>query len=166
VTRVADATGIDYDYVSPLPLLEPDRDRAPLPRPPRERWPVASAEPRLTLGLRPATAAALAAWDGYLFDRDAPLARPERALLASRAAAHACDAAGVERHGAAEPSDERAARLAAFADRLSLTPWASSAADLDGLRAVGLDDAALLDAIGTVAYQSARSRIDLALAAS
>mgnify|MGYP000033995590 CR=1 FL=1 len=36
--------------VSPLPLLEPDRDRAPLPRPPRERWPVASPEPRLTLG--------------------------------------------------------------------------------------------------------------------
>jgi uncharacterized protein YciW len=166
VTRVADATGIDYDYVSPLPLLEPDRAREPLPRPPRERWPHGSRSPRLTLDLRPATAAALAAWEEYLFDRDVPLARRERRLLAARAAGHACDAAGTARHGAGEPAGEREARLAAFADRLSLAPWTTSAADLDALRAAGLDDAALLDAIGTVAYQSARSRIDLALAAS
>lgn len=166
VTRVADATGIDYDYESPLPLLEPDRDREPLPRPPREAWPAPATEPRLSLALRPASAAALAAWDAYLFDRDAPLARGERALVAGTAAWHACDAAGVDRHGRRAPTNERESRLADFADRLGLAPWTSSPTDLDGLRAIGLDDAALLDAIGTIAYQSARSRIDLALAAS
>ena len=53
-------------------------------------------------------------------------------------------------------------RLAAWAERLARTPEQSSEADIDELRAIGLDDRAILDAILTVAYFSFVNRLVLA----
>src|SRR5690348_13500384 len=43
LTRVADASGIEFDYASELPEFQPERAQQPAPRPERDRWPVAAA---------------------------------------------------------------------------------------------------------------------------
>ena len=57
----------------------------------------------------------------------------------------------------------REAALAEFAEKLTRTPAAMSAADLDRLRAHGLDDRALHDATQVVAYFNYINRIADAL---
>lgn len=166
VTRVADATGIEYDYESPLARLEPDRAKAPLDRPSMDAWPRANKAPRLSLALRPATQEALGRWRAYVFGRETPLTKRERTLLAHTAAFHCCDAAGAEEHGSEQPQGERDARLVEFAKKLTLAPWQTTDADLDRLREAGLDDRALLDVIGTVGLQNVLSRTRLALDAA
>lgn len=49
--------------------------------------------------------------------------------------------------------------LCAYADKLTRNPAAMSAADVDALRAVGLDDVAIHDAIQVVAYFNYINRI-------
>ncbi len=58
------------------------------------------------------------------------------------------------------------AALVAYADKLTLTPWAMTSDDLAPLRALGLDDADLLDVICVIAQQNAFSRLAHALAAA
>jgi uncharacterized peroxidase-related enzyme len=55
------------------------------------------------------------------------------------------------------------AALCAFAEKLTLTPSAMQAADLEALRAHGLDDVALHDATQVVAYFNYINRIADAL---
>jgi alkylhydroperoxidase family enzyme len=159
--RAADGTGLDFDYESPLPRLQVNRRREPAPRPDPGAWP--RAEPRLARSLRPGTMASIEAWRAYLFERSDVLPRRERALIARTAAFHLCDAAGVEAHAGAAPETARERALAAFAEKLTVTPWRMEEADLAPLRAEGLDDLGILHAIAGVGLQNVLSRLTLAL---
>lgn len=158
LTRVADASGIEFDYVSPLPAFEPERGREPAPRPARESWPVAAAEHR-TLPSFPATSEAWQRWHAYVFDSDEPLTRRERGLLASAAAQETCDRTRADELAGHTPGDDREARLDAFARKLSRGPWSMGPADLQSLRDLGYPEPALLHAISVVALQNAESRL-------
>lgn len=96
-----------------------------------------------------------------------PLSRAQREALAvvvSRA--NGCDycvghhaAALAQLPEGAEPLDPR---LASWAERLARNPEGSTAADIDELRSLGMDDRAILDAVLTVAYFSYVNRLVLA----
>lgn len=159
VTRVADATGIEPDYPSPLPRLSVDAAREPLPRPDRARWPATARAPVPALPLREGTRAALDRWRAYAMERDAPLSRREREVLARVVAELLCDSGACDVLGEADPRTPREHALAAYATALTLTPWRMGAADLAPLRALGLEDRALLDAISLIALQNDLSRI-------
>lgn len=161
LVRAADGTGVEADYPSPLPRFEVERDRAPIPRPERDAWPI--TKPRLPLSLRPATEAALSAWRAYAFADGAGLSARDRAVLAHTAAHALCDARGAAEHPAPSLDDPRESALAAYAEKLTITPWGMSATDLTPLRALGLDDRALLHVIATVGLQNTLSRLHLAL---
>ncbi|MFO0757921.1 MAG: hypothetical protein U0359_15600 [Byssovorax sp.] len=165
LARIADGTGIDFDYESPLPRIVIDRDRPASPRAAREDWPAPNPAPKRSLSLRPMTAGAMGALRAYVYERDAPLSLRERALLGRTAALALCDGPGSLAFAADEPAGAREACLAAYADRLTRTPWKVGEADLNELRAHGLDDRGLLDVISIVAAQNAFSRVRLALEA-
>ena len=84
-------------------------------------------------------------------------------MLASAAAL--CDAGASARFGDAAPTTARERALTAYGSRLTLAPWSVGAADLEPLRAEGLDDLALLLVITVIAQQNAISRFHHALAA-
>lgn len=159
-TRVADATGIEFDYTSPLPSFEPDSCRVPAPRPSRETWPVAE---RRDFVRRPRLLAAWRRWREHVLGSPAPLDRRERRLVAVVAAEECCDAAGVAALAGESPGDPAEEQLVAFARRLSRQPWAMGPDDLEGLRAAGYSELALLHAISVVAVQNADSRLALML---
>ena len=160
LNRVADATGIDFDYESPLPRIPIDRARDPHPRPPPAAWPRPPAV--FALADRPQTAERFTAWRQLLFDRDQPLTRRDRRLVARAAALATCDAAGAHALATGEPTTPREHALVAYADLLSRAPWRLGAADLAPLRAAGLDDRALLDLITVASFQNTASRLTLA----
>ena len=165
-TRVADGTGIEFDYDSPLPRLSIDRSRAPLPRPPPDTWNPAVDGSRLAVFPRRAFAQpVLEQWHSYHFDRDALLSRHERRILARAAATELCDPGTVAAFDDAIPRTPRERALAAYAAKLTLTPWAVGALDATLLRAEGLDDPAILAAITLVAHQNTLSRMHHGLAA-
>jgi alkylhydroperoxidase family enzyme len=160
LTRVADATGIEYDYASDLPRIQVDTAREPVPRPPTDEWP----RPEHRLDLAPAEVRkAIDAWRGYALRPTATLDARDRAVLARASAFHTCDAAGVEAFAEGEPRSAREAALAAFAEKLTVTPWRMAEADLAALRVLGLDDRDLLHAIALVGLANALSRLTLAL---
>src|SRR5262249_50696908 len=108
---------------------------------------------------RSRTAESLAHLHAYVRAPSAALSARDRAV-AGRAAAHAlCDAEGARSWDDAEPAGVREAALAAYAEKLTLTPWAMREADLAPLRAESLDDRGLLDVIGLVAVQNMESRV-------
>lgn len=159
LNRVADATGIVFDYATPLPPMPVERKREPYARPPRAAWPHPTSV--FALADRPVTAQRFAAWRRYLLEREQPLSRRERRLVAGVAALATCDEAGAAAL-AVEPSSAREIALAAYADRLSRAPWQLGEADLAPLRAHGLDDRALLDVISVASSQNTASRLTLA----
>ena len=94
-TRVADATGIEFDYETPLPAFKPDRGQVTATRPDR---PGSSGQPA---GRRPRPRhqqlqGAWESWRAYALDADKPISRRERRLLASVAAEEAADWAGAQ----------------------------------------------------------------------
>lgn len=152
LTRVADASGIELDYASPLPVFRPDRDSQPAPRPDRESWPVVGAEHRtLTQPWRH--------WHDYVFDSDEPLTRRERRLLANAAAQECCDRWRADELAEYTPRDDRDTALDVFARKLSRRPWHMGPADLQALRDIGCAEPAVLHAISVVALQNAESRL-------
>jgi len=159
LNRVADATGIDFDYQSPLPAMPVDRGREPVPRPPVSGWPRRPAA--FALSDRPLTAERFASWRRHLLGRDAPLTRRERRLVAHAAALATCDAAGAAALDAGAPSSPRERAMIAYADLLSRAPWRLGAPDLAPLREHGLDDHALLDLLTVAAFQNTASRLTL-----
>jgi alkylhydroperoxidase family enzyme len=165
VTRVADGVGIEFDYESALPRLQVDTTVEALPRPDIEAWPTLNPTPELTLHHRPSTEAAFARWREHAFERDAPLGRRDRAVLGRAAAFAVCDGDGVRSFADAAPGSPREIALAAYATKLTLTPWRMTEADLGALREEGLDDAGILDVVSVVALQNTLSRIRLALGA-
>lgn len=164
LTRVADASGIEFDYDTPLPRFEPEVDREPEPRPAdRDTWPVVPAGRRTFVRL-PGLIESWQRWREYVFDSDEPLSRRERGVLARTAAEETCDRWRAEELAECRPRDERERLLARFAGKLSRAPWRMRPADLDELRAAGYPEVALLHAIATVALQNAESRVAMALA--
>jgi alkylhydroperoxidase family enzyme len=147
-TRVADATGIEFDYPTPLPAFEPDTCRVPASRP------AAASVPARTLPRSSALRAAWQTWREYVLESDQPLSRRERRLAAATAAE---DPEVPERTPADEP-------LVAFARKLSREPWTMQPADLDTLRAHGYPEPAILHIISVTAHQNATSRLWTGLA--
>lgn len=162
LNRVADAVGIEFDYESPLPRAAVNAAREATPRPPRAEWPRPGILGMELAALRPQTAEALARWREYALAPRGPLDGPAKRACAAAAAGALCDAATVDELAAA-PRDARDEALAGYAAKLTATPWRMGPADLDALRAHGLDDRALLDAIATVSIQNGLSRARLCL---
>ncbi len=158
LTRVADASGIEFDYATPLPAFTPERDREPAPRPDRESWPVLGAELR-TLPSLPDLSEAWSRWHAYVFDSAEPLTRHERRVLARAAAQECCDRTRADELADAPPRTATETLLDAFARKLSRQPWRMTPADLQALRDAGYAEVALLHAIAVVALQNAESRL-------
>jgi alkylhydroperoxidase family enzyme len=158
-TRVADATGIEFDYETPLPAFQPDLSQDTAPRPDR---PGASGQPE---GTRPRPQYprlrdAWETWRTYELETDEPISRRERRLLATVAAEEATDWEGVRLLGGPADGDER---LIEFARKLSRQPWRMVAGDLERLRAAGYSEVAILHVISVVAHQNADSRLAIGL---
>ena len=117
------------------------------------------AAPVELLALLPDAPAAWDRWREYLFDGPLSLPPATRERLAEIAAAAACD------RSLAGPGADLADPLERFADTLSRAPWSVGQADVDALRATGLDDLAVLHAVAVVAFQSAESRLRIGLSA-
>lgn len=156
-TRVADATGIEFDYLTPLPAFEPDLRQVTPPRP--VRAPLSRPHPGSRR--RPAYQRLQEAWESwraYVLESDKPLGQPERRRLAGLAAEEAADwvtAEALGGLGSVEGGDE----LAGFARKLSRQPWRMEAGDLEKLRASGYSEEAVLHVISVVAHQNADSRL-------
>jgi alkylhydroperoxidase family enzyme len=164
-TRVADATGIEFDYPTPLPAFEPDLRQVTPPRPGHPRQPYPDAEYRRHPRHQPLQAA-WESWRAYVLEADEPLSRRERRLLASVAAEEAADWEGARAFSEPESPESGAGQLAGFARKLSRQPWRMEADDLARLRACGYSEEALLHVISVVAHQNADSRLVAGLRAA
>lgn len=167
-TRVADATGIEFDYPTPLPAFEPDLCRVVAPRPARPGPPAEDVGCRP----RPRDRQLRSAWDSwrtYVLEADGWLSSRERRVLAAVAAEETADWQSAEdledlkEPGPIAGGDDE---LTGFARKLSRQPWRMEAADLDRLRASGYSEPAVLHAISVVAHQNADSRLTAGLAAA
>jgi alkylhydroperoxidase family enzyme len=164
-TRVADATGIEFDYLTPLPAFEPDLRQATAPRPSRS---ASSGRGAVRGRRRPRWRPFRTAWEswrGYVLEAEAPISRRERRLLASVAAEETTDWEGAEALNGIERAADGDDLLIGFARKLSRQPWRMEAGDLAELRAAGYSEAALLHVISVVAHQNADSRLALGLRA-
>lgn len=153
LNRIADAVAVplDYDVRHAPPPTDPSVPaRAPAPAP-------VIGEPALSLAQRPASAAAIEAWQSYLFDRDAPLSRDERAQIRGWVAAWEGDP-----RFSAPAGDPDLHRLA---EVVTLAPWQLGDHVFAPLRARGWDDAKLFDAVATASTSGMISRIHVALVA-
>jgi alkylhydroperoxidase family enzyme len=161
-TRVADATGIEFDYPTPLPAFEPDLCQVTAPRPDRPGSPAPDAGGH-RLPRQPQLLQAWESWRAYLLDSEEPLSRRERRLLATVAAQETTDWVGAEALDGLASGRDGDEPLIAFARKLSRQPWAMQAADLDGLRAAGYPEQAVLHVVSLVAHQNAYSRLAIGL---
>jgi alkylhydroperoxidase family enzyme len=164
-TRVADATGIEFDYLSPLPAFEPDVHQAVSPRPSQS----GSSEPGTGAGRRrpryQPLRQAWQSWRSYVLESDKPIGQRQRWLLACVAAEESADgdqAGALGGFGSLTADDDEVVR---FARKVSCEPWRMTATDLERLRSVGYSDEALLHIISVVAHQNADSRLTAGLRA-
>ena len=164
-TRVADATGIEFDYTTPLPAFRPDLRQVTVSRPGRSvsSRPAAGSRPRPR---HPTLQRAWESWRSYVMEADEPLSRPERRLLACVAAEETTDWDGAE--ALSEPRSAAGSDdvLAGFARKLSRQPWRMHGEDLERLRASGYSEVAVLHAICVVSHQNADSRLVVGLRAA
>jgi alkylhydroperoxidase family enzyme len=167
-TRVADATGIEFDYETPLPAFQPDLSQVTASRPSRPGSSGASGQPagsRRRPGY-PRLQAAWETWRAYELETEKPIGLGERRLLASVAAEEATDWEGAEALGGLQFLADADERLVGFARKLSRQPWRMVAADLEGLRAAGYSEEAILHVISVIAHQNADSRLAIGLGAA
>ena len=163
-TRVADATGIEFDYPTALPAFEPDLGQVTAPRPDRPVSFSSTGEGRQ----RPRLGGLQAAWDSwraYVMESDEPISQRERRLLAAAAAEEAADWAGTEALNGLKSGSDGDDELIGFARKLSRQPWRMGEGDLERLRSLGYSDEAVLHVISVVAHQNADSRLVLGLGA-
>jgi len=159
LNRIADATDVplDYDIANPPPST--DRGVAELEVP---LQPIVG-KPVLDLARRAPTTAAVAAWRAYVFDRDAPLSRRQRTLVARWVAMWLGDG------GISPPGDLTVNNLddaiTKLARTVTLAPWQLTDASFAPLRAAGFDDAALFDVCVTASTAGVLSRIEVAVVA-
>jgi len=158
-TRVADATGIEFDYPTPLPAFKPDLRRTAPPRPARPE--TVDHNPHRRQPGDERLRRAWTNWRTYQFEGDGPLSQSERRLLAAVAAGEAADWACAETLGSTSAGEH--ALLADFARKLSREPWSMESGDLEKLRTAGYSELAILRAISLVAHQNADSRLAIGL---
>jgi alkylhydroperoxidase family enzyme len=161
LNRVADAVGIELDYSVAIvpPHAEPATPSYLRPAP--AEWPEATARHPLPLRI----SESLAAWRAHALEREAPLDRHQRAVLAHAVAERLGDAATVWATAIA-PTSRLDEALVAAADEVTLAPWRLGADTVSALRQAGLvTDAAIFDALATAAACTTFSRIRVALAA-
>jgi len=157
--RIIDAVGIglDYDVEIKPPVADPAVPPFALAPAP------IAARAAIDLARRPSTAQSLAAWRSYMFDRDAPLSRRQRTVIARWVALWLGDATiSPPDDLTINPMDDA---LRELAETVTLAPWRLSDASFARLRAAGFDDAALFDACATASTTGMLSRITVALAA-
>ncbi|HET9990191.1 MAG TPA: hypothetical protein VFQ65_16790 [Kofleriaceae bacterium] len=155
LNRIADAVAVPLDFAvrHAPPATDPAVPAlAPAPSP-------LAGVPALPLTRREATAAAIEAWHGYVFERDAPLSRDERAQLAGWVAGWLGDPRRSVPGGTIDPDLHRLAEL------VTLAPWQLTDAVFAPLRARGWDDEKLFDAVVTASTAGLVSRIHVALVA-
>ena len=157
-TRVADATGIEFDYQTPLPAFEPDLRQVTAPRPDRSASPGRRAVGR-PRPCHPQLQAAWESWRACVLEADKPISRRERRLLASVAAEEAADWEGAETLGGSGVGSNGDGTLVRFARKLSRQPWQMGPGDLESLRSAGYSEQAVLHVISVVAHQNADSRL-------
>jgi alkylhydroperoxidase family enzyme len=164
-TRVADATGIEFDYPTELPAFEPDVCQVTAPRPDRSVSVsrLAGDRPRPRPG---GLQAAWESWRAYVLEADEPVSRRERRLLAAVAAEEAADWEGVDALNGFKSASDADDQLIGFARKLSRQPWRMEEGDLKRLRSLGYSEDALLHVISVVAHQNADSRLVLGLGVS
>jgi hypothetical protein len=158
-TRVADATGIEFDYQTPLPAFEPDLKQATAIRPSRSASSDDAAGRARGLLRQPQLRMAWDSWRSYVLDSDAPITRRERRVLAAVAAEETADWEGAEALGGLSLREDGDEELIEFARKLSRRPWQMEAGDMTRLRAAGYPERALLHVISVVAHQNADSRL-------
>jgi hypothetical protein len=165
-TRVADATGIEFDYETELPAFRPDLRQTALPRPDRPAPSARSPDHRWLRDERLRTA--WASWRAYELEADGGISPDERRFLASVAAEEVADWEGAKALGGrAFPGsgDDQLSLPAEFARKISREPWRMEPGDLEKMRAHGYSEVGLLHAISVVAHQNADSRLTTGLAA-
>ena len=165
-TRVADATGIEFDYKTPLPAFEPDLRQAAAPRPRRSSSSAGGAGRGRQRPRHRPLRAAWESWRAYVMEADKPISRGERRLLAIVAAEESGDWEGARALGELSSLTDGDSRLIRFARKLSRQPWGMEASDLAELRAAGYSEDALLHIVSVVAHQNADSRLDIGLSAA
>jgi alkylhydroperoxidase family enzyme len=165
-TRVADATGIEFDYKTPLPSFEPDLRQAAASRPRRPSSPASGAGRGRQRPRHEPLLAAWESWRAYVLEAEKPISRGERRLLAIVAAQESGDWEGAGALGELSSPADSDNPLTRFARKLSRRPWAMEASDLAELRAAGYSEDALLHIVSVVAHQNADSRLDIGLSAA
>ncbi len=159
LNRIADAVAVplDYEVVHAPPAVDPSGPAlAPAPR-------LVVGRPALMLASRTATTATLAEWRTYMFERDAPLTRRQRTLIARWVATWLGDGSiSPPSDLTANPLDDA---LRALAEVVTLAPWLLCDASFAPLREIGFSDAALFDVCATASTAGVFSRITVALTA-
>ncbi len=167
-TRVADASGIEFDYDTALPRFEPDmgHDSAERPGRPVAASPGGSAgsASRVLVGagrLLPegGLRTAWEIWRAYVLGSEEPLSLRDRAFVARVAAEESADWETAEAFGDTGAPRHNDEVLTEFARKLSRQPWQMKPDDLDMLRAAGYSEQAILHVISVTAHQNADSRL-------
>lgn len=158
--RVADGVGIEFDYESPLPRIEVDKTREPLPRLSPSDWNMAVDGSTLpAIAIAPHITKMLEPWRTMHFERTEHMSPATRRLLGKTVAEELCDAGARGAWKEARAENETDERLEAFARKLTRTPWSMDRSDVQSLRDVGLSDVAILGAITLIAHQNTISRM-------
>jgi hypothetical protein len=160
LNRIADAVGVELDYADSFgaPHVEPAT--------PPYLWPDTVPDPAarqpITLDSRAGAGDLMSAWRKYVLERDAPLTRRQRALVAHAVAVRLGDASVPP----VEPETPFDRALTDLADLVTRAPWQLGPTAYAPLRAGGLgDDADVFDAVATASSCTVFSRVRVALAA-
>ena len=128
-------------------------------------WPTSAPDPDaprpIELTSRPGAVDLATAWERYALDRDAPLTRRQRALVAAAVAVRLGDAAKP-------PLTPETDLERALVDLriVTLAPWRLGPAAYTRIRRLGMaDDSAVFDAVATASSAGVFSRIRVTLAA-
>jgi hypothetical protein len=158
--RIADAVGVDADY--------PDSFGAPhvVPATPPYLWPDTVPDPAgsqpIRLESRPGAVDLVTAWQQRALERDAPLTRQQRAVIAHAVAERLGDATVAP----APPASELDRELVTLADVVALAPWRLGPEAYAPIRTLGLSgDEDVFDAVATASSCTVFSRIRVTLAA-
>lgn len=159
LNRIADAVAVPLDYIVQLPVPPSDPSVPPF----SASALAVTGRPAIDPARRPATLAAIAAWRTYIFDRDAPLSRRQRTVLA-RWVSHYLGDGNISSPDdlTANPIDSA---LRELAEVVTLAPWQLADASFSALRRQGFDDAAVFDACAVASSAGTFSRITVALTA-
>lgn len=159
LNRIADAVGVDADYPDSFGAARVEAATPPYLWP--SSPPPAGVAGPVQLSSRQGAPELVDAWRAHALDRDAPVTRHERALIAHAVAVRLGDRT-VPAVTAATP---REAALVELADIVTLAPWRLGPSAYAPIRGLGLaEDAEVFDAVATASSCTVFSRIAVALA--